>query len=331
VTLGIKCLTPRGLSVTIRPTAGAAGCTSYSIGQGLRFGAGSQIAASSDAQYRLFAVFRRALPYFRLMNDGRTLERDVGREANEAFIERCRLLADELPDRLRHEAFELLDSLALTMSALPRSVTYIPIAHGVQDPQMETAMARELPQILEASSEPDTFLACGELHGVPLTRQGIAQGKIESLRQLNALGYIPMRDTAIRAVANRSSALVECVLAFLRLHRQIRSGGTESKSGAAVVTVLDMVPQVVPLHSDSAYMNETLYRLGIEARTRHALERAATLAKGRHIVFLQGALHIYGVEGWAFRRQVPLSVAWPPSLDPGTGSSPARNATDPAS
>lgn len=266
--------------------------------------------------------------YVRLMSDDRTLEREVGRESNEAFIERCWLLANELPDKLRDEAFKLLDSLALTNGALPQSLTYIPIAHGAQEPQMEAAMARELPPILEAGSGPDTFLACGELHGVPLTRRGIAQGQIHSLRHLNALGYLPLRESAIYAVANRSSALVECLLAFLRSHPQIRSGGTESESGAAVVTVLDRAPQVVALYSDSAYMNETLYRLGIEARTRYALERAAMLAKGRNIVFVQGALHIYGVEGWAFRRQVSLRVAWPPSLDPGAASQ-ARNATDP--
>lgn len=251
------------------------------------------------------------------MKDDHELERSVGRESDAAFADRCRLLVQGLPDSLKLKTFELLDSLTAIAPSLPRSLTFVPIAHDARDSSMEGNMAAELESLLERSLEADTFLACGELYGVPLTRRGIASGRTHVLHELNALGYATLSDVAIHAVSNLPSAVVESILTFIGRHPEVGSAGTESEPGAALVTVLDQSPEVVSRHADTAYMNETFYRLGIEARTRYSLERAAVLAKGRPTVFLQGAMHVHGVEGWAARRGVSLTVSWPPSLDPG--------------
>lgn len=253
--------------------------------------------------------------------DDRKLRRSVGREPDAAFAQRCRLLAQGLPDSLRLKTFELLDSLVVIAPSPPRSLTFVPIAHDARDSSMEGKMAAELESLLESCLIPDAFLACGELHGVPLTRRGIADGRTLVLHELNSLGYAALSDVAISAVSNLPSAVVESILTFIGRHPEVASAGTESEPGAILVTVLDQRPEVVQRHSDPAYMNEAFYRLGIEARTRYALERAALLANGRPTVFLQGDMHVYGVEGWAHRRGVGLTVLWPPSLDPGNRSS----------
>lgn len=245
------------------------------------------------------------------------LYRQVALEADAAFVARSQQLVGGLPEVLRGEARNLLTSLQVKVAGAPERLIYIPIGHDTKDLVTEGRLESEVTTILEDSVTDADVIVSGEHFGSPLNLEVSRRARINTLRRIAALGFATLSaDNISRLREKRESAFSRALLTYVRKHAHIRSAGFESRPGAILASVFDRAPHLIPYHADSAYMNETTYRFGIEARTRHSLNRGASFAGKARLVFIQGSLHLPGVEGWAERFGVPLTTVWPPALKP---------------
>jgi hypothetical protein len=236
---------------------------------------------------------------------------EVAAEDDETFRRRSRELVRDWPAPIRLHADALLRQQYRQRETLPKSLAFIPIFHGKDDPDADAQLETELLALFNTELKDATVIASGENHTTPYNPAADYRARVNTqVAMALAVGHkLPVAEARERA---RFAAGFERALqALMKSRPGIRIAGVESRSGAILATILEQAPSLVGLSPSEA--GEAKWRLGIEARTRQALNRAADFCGAADLFFMAGAFHGPGADYWSKRNNVPFTM-WVPDI-----------------
>lgn len=232
---------------------------------------------------------------------------DLAQEDNEAFLRRSRAVGRDWPQPVRDHVDNLLRHLHRRRAIVPKSLTFVPIMHARDDPEDASELERDISGLFESEVSADSVVVSGENYSVPYNAEADFRAHVNTMRELD-------RTLGGRGLVKDLRRDFDDTVGFERALRRlaegrpdVRMGGFESRSGAIIATILERVPAAVGLTSLSA--TEHKWRLGIEARTRQALNRAADHYGAVDMFFLAGGFHGPGVGAWCQRNRVSFRMA----------------------
>jgi len=236
---------------------------------------------------------------------------EIAEEDDATFWRRCRELVRDWPAPIRLHADALLRQQYRQRETLPKSVAFIPIFHGKDDPKADAQLETELTALFNTELKEGSVIASGENHTTPYDQAADNRARVNTqVAMALAVGHkLPVAEARERArfVAGFERALQ----ALVKSRPGIRITGVESRPGAILATILEQAPWLVGVSPAEAV--EAKWRLGIEARTRQALNRAADFCGAADLFFMAGALHGPGADHWSKRNNVQFTM-WVPEI-----------------
>jgi hypothetical protein len=232
---------------------------------------------------------------------------ELAQEDDETFLRLSSTIARDWPRPIRDHVDNLLRQLHRRRALVPRSVNFVPILHGRDDPEADRELEKDITDLFESELSETGVVVSGESYSVPYDPETAFRAHVNAMRELDrALGG--------RGVVKDLRRDIDDTVGFERAIRGlattrpgVRIGGFESRSGAIIATILERAPAAVGLSEISA--TEPKWRLGIEARTRQALNRAADHYGAVDLFFLAGGFHGPGVDNWCRRNNVPFQMS----------------------
>lgn len=235
--------------------------------------------------------------------------KDLASETDEKFLARCKVLLPALPANLQQQARELLQVITDKPTRFPQELVYIPVSHETSDMPAEKRMNRELTNLLTAELRTGDLVVSGETASRKYSIDELLREQEEVFRLMCQAGLINPAQLVQLLDLVRVSFFDWAVLSAIGKKGKIQAVGMDSRAGEILATSFEALGVMVRGDDDQSLTNELKFRLGIEGRTRAALNRSARFARSeQRIVFLQGAMHRSGVEAWCRRSNVPFEM-----------------------
>lgn len=245
------------------------------------------------------------------------LMQELATETDNKFLIRSKKIISYLREDLRNISSSFLDRINDSVKIYPIEVIYIPIQHSLIKKDIDLQIEKELYDILKSIVYSSKFIISGETATSHYDKTEIAQERLSTLSSLSTLGAISQNSLMN---PNLLDSLIpghdRAIIKIINENKNVHGYGVESSEGAILATCMEMDPRAfIANNYDSSYSNEIKYRIGIEGRTRYSLNHAAKISKGmKSIVFIQGALHVYGVREWCKRNRVLFKIVIPSML-----------------
>jgi len=226
---------------------------------------------------------------------------ELAQEDDDPFLRQSRSVARDWPKPIRDHADNLLRHLHRGRLVVPRSVNFVPILHGRDDPDDEE-LEKDLSDLFESKLTARSVIVSGESYGVPYDPRVDFRAHANTMRELDRAlgGRGAVKD--LRRDIDDTVGFERAMRRVAKTHPDVRIGGFESRSGAIIATILEKAPAAVGLSELTVV--EPKWRLGIEARTRQALNRAADHYGAVDLFFLAGGFHGPGIDNWCRRNNV---------------------------
>jgi hypothetical protein len=172
-------------------------------------------------------------------------------------------------------------------------------------------MERDITDLFESELIETSVVVSGENYSVPYDPETAFRAHANTMRELDrALGGGGIVKDLRRDIDD-TVGFERAIRRLAKTRPGVRIGGFESQSGAIIATILERAPAAVGLSEITA--TEPKWRLGIEARTRQALNRAADHYGAVDLFFLAGGFHGPGVDNWCQRNNVSFKM-WVPDV-----------------
>ncbi len=231
---------------------------------------------------------------------------ELAQEDDETFLRRSRTTGRDWPQPIRDHIDNLLRQLHRRRALVPRSLNFVPILHGRDDPEADRELEQDISDLFESELTEASVVVSGESYSVPYDRETAFRAHVNTMRELDrALGDRSLVKDLRRDIDD-TVGFERAIRRLGKIRPGVRVGGFESQSGAIIATILEKAPAAVGLSEISA--TEPKWRLGIEARTRQALNRAADHYGAVDLFFLAGGFHGPGVDNWCRRNNVPFKM-----------------------
>lgn len=234
----------------------------------------------------------------------------LAKESDRDFTHRLEELASQYLEIFLEDALVFLENLKQTPSKLPPALVFIPIQHfNPVDPEERVRgkqLAREVFRMLNNEPPIPTLIAAGESTSKPYNKSRLHQETQQLVKRARELGFPPEISQSLQRPREAYEYTICDITA--RASGAADAFGVDSDVAKDIASLYLLLSGISP----SREGEEIYQRFGTEARTRAALNQATMLVgPEQRLIFIQGFMHVFGVEEWCRRNSVELELRVP--------------------
>jgi hypothetical protein len=156
---------------------------------------------------------------------------DLAQEDDETFLRRSRTTGRNWPQPIRNHVDALIRQLHRRRALVPRSLNFIPISHGRDDPEADGELEKDITNLFDSELTATSVIVSGENYSVPYDPETDFRAHVNTLKELDrTLGGNGIV-TDLRRDVDHTVGFERAIRKVAKTRPTVRIGGFESQSG----------------------------------------------------------------------------------------------------